>query len=122
MNILTGSKFTTRGTEAVDLSGMYLTDDLTNPTKSRIPDGVQIGAGSYLIFYADDDAEQGVLHTSFKLSKAGESIGIFDTDENNQQQIDAYTFALQRDGESAGRDPVDPTRWNAYGIPTPGRE
>jgi len=47
------------GSETVDLSGLYLTDDLSDPTQFQIPDGLSIPAGGYLLFYADDDAGQG---------------------------------------------------------------
>jgi hypothetical protein len=63
---------------AIDLGGMYLTDDLAEPTKWQIPEGVTIEAGAYLLFWADDDDEQGDMHTNFELDKGGEEIGLFD--------------------------------------------
>ena len=59
----------------INIGGMYLTDNLGNPTKWQIPAGLSIEGGEYIIFYADDDDEQGDTHTNFKLSADGEEIG-----------------------------------------------
>lgn len=58
----------------VDLSGSYLTDDVEEITKWQIPGGVTIEAESYLIVWADDEAEEGNLHATFKLSQDGETV------------------------------------------------
>ena len=54
---------------AVDIGGMYLTDDLENPTKWRIPDKVPalttVGSKGYVVIWADNDTEQSGLHASF---------------------------------------------------------
>ena len=39
------------GTEEIDLSGMYLTDDLSEVDKWQIPGGVSIAGGSYLLIF-----------------------------------------------------------------------
>jgi hypothetical protein len=62
----------------VDLSGMYLTDDLGDPTEYEIPSGVTIPAKGYLLFYADNHPGWGPMHTSFALGAGGEDIGLFD--------------------------------------------
>jgi hypothetical protein len=109
------------GPFAVDLGGMYLTDDLAEPTQSPIPAGVSIDAGQTLVFWADGDTEQGPLHTSFKLSKSGEEeIGLFDTAEYAYAMIDAVVFGSQDTDVSDGRlsDGVD--CWIFFDAPTPG--
>ena len=37
------------GTESVDLSGMYLSDDLANPDSWQFPEGTTIDAGGFLV-------------------------------------------------------------------------
>ncbi|MEO0515626.1 MAG: CotH kinase family protein [Planctomycetota bacterium] len=104
----------------VDLGGRFLTDDLSDPTKWQIPDGVTIPAKGYLTFWADEDLAQGPLHADFKLSKGGEHIGLFDRPGNGLAQIDAVTFGQQTDDVSEGRAP-DGSSCFAFFTPSPGR-
>ena len=91
---------------AVDLSGMYLSDDRAHPKKRQFPAGTTIPAGGYLLIWADDDdGDSPGLHTNFKLSAGGESVVLSDTDANGNALIDAIDFpALGRD-VSYGRTP-----------------
>jgi len=109
------------GTSAVDLGGMYLTDNLENPTKWRIPDDVVVAAGGYLLFWADNDEEQGSTHAGFKLDAAGETIGLFDTAENGYAAIDAVTFGQLAADVSYGRVPDGSDTWQTTSVPTPGQ-
>lgn len=61
------------GTEAVDLSGWGLSDSLNWPRKWQFPEDTVIWPGEYKIIMLDgtNTAEGGVLHTSFKLRRAG---------------------------------------------------
>jgi hypothetical protein len=102
---------------AIDLGGMYLTDDLTEPTMWQIPEGVSIEAGAYLLFWADDDDEQGDRHTNFQLDKAGDEIGLFDP--NGVTLIDSVTFDTQAVDVSQGRYPFGGGPWHFSATPTP---
>ena len=108
------------GSSSVDLGGMYLTDDLQNPTQWRIPDGVTIPAGGYLLFWADNDEDQGDTHTNFKLDSAGEEIGLFNTAENGYATIDTMIFGEQASDVSFGRSPDGAETWQSFSEPTPG--
>src|SRR5258706_338480 len=90
--------------QPVNLSGLYLTDDLNNRTQYRIPALSFIGAGinGYVQFHADNDPAKGANHTNFKLAAGGESIGIFTA---AQTLIDGITFGQQQTGISEGRFP-----------------
>ncbi len=105
------------GTDAIDLSGLYLTDDLSDPTQFQIPDGVMIAAGEFLIFYADGDTDQGDLHTNFGLGKSGESLALFGAD--GIAQIDAVTFLTQTTDVAYGRQVDGTGSWNTMSTPTP---
>ncbi|WP_321476700.1 CotH kinase family protein [uncultured Paludibaculum sp.] len=106
------------GDTEVSLSGLYLTDNLANPTKYKIPEGVTIPAGGYLIFWADDQAALGALHAAFKLSADGEELGIFAAD--GVTAIDTASFGKQTSDISYGRLPSDLPVWATLSSPTPG--
>ena len=108
------------GNSAVDMAGMYLTDDLTKPTKWQIPAGVSVPAKGYLLFWADEDKRQGNTHTNFKLSKSGEAIGLFDTDARGNVAIDTVTFTEQATDISQGRSYDGADSWVSLETPTPG--
>ncbi|MGA2092876.1 MAG: lamin tail domain-containing protein, partial [Sedimentisphaerales bacterium] len=109
------------GDSPADMAGMYLTDDLANPTKYRIPSGytsqTTIPAGGYLLFWADDEISEGPRHTNFKLSASGEQIGLFDTD--GVTVLDEIVFGEQTANISYGRYPSGEENWRFFPIPTP---
>jgi hypothetical protein len=92
------------GTSVIDLGGYRLTDNLTNTTKYVIPAGVTIPGGGYLVVWADEEMNQNGqtagLHVNFKLSLAGEEIGLF---APNGTLIDAVRFGQQIEDVSQGR-------------------
>ena len=108
------------GTTSVDLGGMYLTDDLTDPTQWQIPGGVTIPAGGYLLFWADDEEGEGSTHTNFKLGKSGEQLGLYDTDANGNVAIDTLTFGQQTTDISYGRSTDGGSTWRFFDSATPG--
>jgi hypothetical protein len=95
------------GYEAVDLSGYTLTDTPTNTTQFVIPTGTTIAAGDFLLVWADNDTNQNsptnrAIHTNFKLSQSGESIGLFDPEG---ALVDMVVFEPQTNDVSQGRWP-----------------
>jgi hypothetical protein len=104
----------------VDLSGFTLTDDLDRKNKYVIPTGTLIPAQGFLVVWADGlvDAADGALHVGFKLSKEGETIGLFNPVGT---LVDAVGFGPQTPGISQGRWPDGSE--GAYTLlqrPTPG--
>lgn len=106
------------GPDSVDLSGMYLTDDLQNPTWT-FPSGTQLAAGGYLLIWADKDLANNPdgLHADFKLSSAGEAIGLFESD--GVTLVDSITFGAQLDDVSYGRYPDGNSMLYSMDDPTP---
>lgn len=122
-------------TNAVDLSGYYITDDLENPGKWQMPRGITIGPKGFILFWADgydeapgqayvrpDETKQDFVtryyHLNFKLSRAGEQIALFDP---NGLRLDALDYGLQVPDVSYGRRPDGGDNWAYFGEPTPGR-
>ena len=109
------------GADAIDISGMYLTDNLSAPTKWRIPYSnpaiTIVLAGGYLLIWADDDTTDTGLHANFKLDAAGEQIGLFDSD--GVTVIDSVIFGEQTTDRSYGRYPDANDNWQVFGVPSP---
>jgi len=89
----------------IDLSGRFLTDDLTDRMKWEIPMGVSIPANGYLVIWADNQPEQGATHANFKLSGGGESVGLFDRVDNQLAEIDVVSYTAQTSDVAEGRSP-----------------
>ena len=115
-------EFYNSGTAAVDLAGMYVTDDLDNPTQWQFPLGrpelTTIPAKGYLLLWADGDTADAGLHASFRLSATGETIGLYGRD--GITLIDSVSFGLQKPDESYGRYPDGAADWLVMAWPTPG--
>lgn len=105
------------GTEAVNLGGLYLTDTLTNPAKWSLPSEM-LSPGSTVVFICDEDQEQGDRHTNFKLSKDGESIGLFSYDGTTV--LDSIMYPEQSTNVSYGRCPDGGANWQFMTGGTPG--
>jgi hypothetical protein len=101
----------------IDISGYYLTDDLTDTTKWQVPEGVIVPAHGFLLIWADDEDTLGQApHTNFKLSSGGEQIGLFDPEGTI---VDSITFGEQQTDVSYGRYPDGSDNWT-FMTPTPG--
>jgi hypothetical protein len=100
---------------ARDLSGYYVTDDLDEPLKWRVPNGTLIPGAGFLVLWAD--GRNTGLHTSFKLDKGGEQLGLY-TPEG--VAVDTLSFGAQQDDMSYGRLGTDPNQWSFFSPPSPG--
>ncbi len=110
------------GDEAVDLSGYYMADDLTDPgamyaIPSTYPDSVTVPAHGYILFYANKGEESSVLNLDFKLSGGGEQVGLWNPD---QEVIDSITYGEQTTDMSYGRYPDGGADWEFMPTYTPG--
>jgi hypothetical protein len=109
------------GDVSIDLAGMYLTDNLGNPTKWQVPSGypeqTTVPPDGFVVFWADEEPTEGPLHTTFKLSAGGEEIGLFDTDGNTP--VDTIVFGEQTTNISYGRYPDANNNWRFFPTPTP---
>lgn len=91
-----------RKSTALDLTGLYLSDDPADLLKWQIPDGTLLGADSYLVIWADKDEEQAGMHASFKLAKNGESIYLSNADGT---AVDSMSYEDQITNVSYARYP-----------------
>ncbi len=113
------------GETAIDIGGMYITDDLTANDEWLIPatepDSTTIAPGEYLIVYADKKTNRGVLHVNFKLGSGGEDVGLFaDDGAGHILMVDGYTYLVGTEDISEGREVDGSDDWTTFVNPTPG--
>ena len=101
-----------------DVGGLYLTDDLSRPAQWRIPDGTVISGRGHLLVWCDDDAGDGPLHASFKLSAEGEELGLVDADGSTL--LDVIHWRPQLPDVSVGRETDGAPFFRLLPTPTPG--
>jgi len=86
----------------VDISSMFITNDLSNKKKHRLNSGLganYISTRGFLLYWADGKTHKGTNHLSFTINE-GDIIAIFDIDGN---LIDSMTIVNQQPNVSYGR-------------------
>ncbi|MDP6611099.1 MAG: lamin tail domain-containing protein [Candidatus Marinimicrobia bacterium] len=115
------------GTDAVDIGGLWITDDLTDvgiweqiPTTDATT--TTVAAGGHIVIWADkDQSSQGILHTDdIKLSADGEDIGLIFISGTDTIFVDSLSFGAQTDDISYGRYPDGSDNWIYFNPPSPG--
>jgi len=109
-----------RGSVPVDLAGLFLTDDLGDPRKWRIPEGTTLDPGATIVFWADGDEDQGPRHTSFSLSRNGEAVGLFHDVASGNFALDTLEFGPQTRDVSLGALPDGGAARYTFPVPSPG--
>lgn len=89
------------GALPIYIGDKYISDDPEDRTKWRMPD-LAINPGQFLIFWADNEEEEGIFHTNFKLRASGEHLGMYDSKQFDFRQIDGEDFGLQTTDTSEG--------------------
>lgn len=102
-----------KGSNPVNLKGIFITDDLSDPLKWQLDEEFSLPPNEYYIIWADGlDLEN---HASFKLSGGGEQVGLYHQDGS---VIDTLSFGVQRNDVSFGRYPDGATQWYYFAPPT----
>ena len=112
------------GTDSVDIGGLWLTDDLTDPASHQIPDTAAaittIPPGGFLVLWADKESEQGPLHVEEKLSGDGEQIGLVYISGTDTTFVDSLTFGAQAEDTSYARVDDGGSTWASFPDPNAG--
>ena len=100
------------------LLGYTLTDDPTQPAKWPVP-AATLAPGAFLVIWASglDQVTPDGWHTSFRLNRGGEYVGLFAPDG---QLVDEVTFWEQEADVSLGRLGTLSDQWVSFPFPTPG--
>ena len=88
------------GSNAVSLAGLGISDDATQPFRFTFPPGATIGAGQFLLLYADSDATPPGFHLGFSFKSSGEKLFLT---ASNGLSLDAVEFGMQLSDRSIGR-------------------
>ncbi|MHC4517404.1 MAG: CotH kinase family protein, partial [Planctomycetota bacterium] len=107
---------------AVDVGGMYLSDDSAVLTKWQFPVGrtdlTTIAPRGYLLIWADGDVTAAGLHADFRLNADGEELHLVATDGTTV--LDSIEFGEQAADVSYGRYPDGDPNLRHMADPTPG--
>lgn len=99
----------------LNLSGLYLSDDYTNPTKYTFPNNTIIQPNSFFTIWADEDNTNGTtLHCNFKLLDSGEEIIL----SKGATVLDSISFGFQGADISIGRCPDGTGSFGTTTVPT----
>ncbi len=101
----------------IDLSGMHLTNQYSNPTKWTFPNGTSLAGNSWLIVWADAEPGEGPLHTNFALSAAGGVVGLYTADAHI---IDYLNYDPLPANVSFGKFPDGTNPRQEFAVPSPG--
>lgn len=108
----------------LNLAGYYLSDDPLELTKWQIPSTnpglTTVLPGGHLIFWADNDINQGEDHLGFKLSNDGESVVL--TMPDGMTIVDQITYPAMQHDISYGRECDGCENWVFFNNLTPGSE
>ncbi|MFH1214757.1 MAG: CotH kinase family protein [Candidatus Neomarinimicrobiota bacterium] len=108
---------------AIDVGGLYMTDDLEKPGNWQIPltfpDSTTIQPGGFLLLWADKELSLGIRHLDFKLNGEGEQIGLALKTGDVFIYIDSLTFGAQTADISYGLSPNRINCYEYFWLPTP---
>ena len=102
---------------AVDVGGMYLTDDYGDPTKWSLPAETVIPGTSWLVVWADGEPVEGLLHTSFALSSQGGSVGLYTA---GGVIVDYLNYGVLSGDTAYGKFPDGTSLRRVLSVATPG--
>lgn len=111
------------GDVPIDLAGLYLSDALPATDAWQIPSGypamTTILPKGYMIFIADDEPAEGLLHVGFKLDKDGDEVALLQIIGKDTIVIDYLQFGSQNANVSWGRYPDGSANFEFMSVSTP---
>jgi hypothetical protein len=114
------------GSTNINLSGLYITNDVALPNKFQFPSGSPLTVltpGSYKLIWADDSTEQSVLHTNFKLNDSGGFVGIYAQNASSNgtfySLIDSVSYPIMNVDHSLAAIPDGSNNFFVTALPSP---
>ncbi|MFC2134227.1 lamin tail domain-containing protein [Bacteroidota bacterium] len=103
----------------VNLGGMFVGNSLGSSRSFELP-AINLAPDEYIVFWADDDTEQGARHVDFKLSADGEAVALFETVDHGNVLIHGWKYGRMSGNVSMGFKPESGTAPEYLNSPTPG--
>jgi len=93
--------------QPINLAGLFITDNLQSKLKHQFATGTEvvINPGEYKLIWADNQTGQGSLHTNFRLSAAGEQVGLYQMVGSDLKVLDEIIFTTHTENITASRIP-----------------
>lgn len=115
------------GTEPVDLAGLFMTDDIQNPSKHQFvsgsPEITTVLPGGFKIIWADDSLSQGPMHVNFTLPSTGGFVGLYQETNGSSGSffvtVDTITYPQLSLDKSYGREQDGQLPWVIFNGATP---
>ncbi|MEL7531662.1 MAG: lamin tail domain-containing protein, partial [Bacteroidota bacterium] len=108
------------GSSPVNIGGLYLTDNFSNPDKWQIAAPELIPAGGFALIWLDDDPGQGGLHANnIKLSRSGDELALVQIINNDTTFLDSVSFGPQATDVAFGRTLDGAGTWQLLSPSTP---
>ncbi|MCQ2959349.1 MAG: Ig-like domain-containing protein [Bacteroidales bacterium] len=108
----------------IDLGGLFVTNDLTNPNMYMIPKGepakTTIKAGGYYVFWCDKQTAINPNHVDFKLNAEKGDIAIVQLRGSQNYFIDQVSYTNQGEDVAYGRYPKTTSDFTYLLTATPG--
>ena len=101
----------------VSLHGYGVTDDLAEPHKAVLPDGLSVPAGGYLVLWLDGEPGRGPDHVGVKLARERGEVALSRPDRT---PIDRLVYGPQEVDFAAARTPDGSDQWTITWHPSPG--
>jgi hypothetical protein len=112
------------GSNALSLDGLYLADNFANLTQWGFPPGAAIGAGQYLVVWADGEPGENDLtsfHTSFRLSPTNGTVALSRRVADAPQILDYFNYRnVAADRSYGAYPPAQASYRQGLYYPTPG--
>lgn len=102
----------------VNIGGMFVSGSLGKSRKFKLPSR-NLAPDEYLLIWADNDEDQGSLHTNFKLSSSGEDVALFESIDHGNVLIHGWKYGVMSPDISMGFIPGNANAPEYLRNPTP---
>ncbi len=109
-----------RGDAAVNLKGLYLSDDATDLRKWQITTDHWIPPGGFAVVWLDGEPAEGPLHAPFQLDRNGEFLSVVQDHDDQLLFLDALEFPALPLNISYGRKTDGQPEWVYFHAISPG--
>jgi hypothetical protein len=103
----------------VNLGGMFVSDALDSPRGFQLP-ALMLQPGEYVLVWADNEPEQGLLHADFRLAAESGEVAIFETIDHGNVLIHGWKYPRMATNISMGYKPDDGSAPEFLASPSPG--